>query len=302
MSDLQKTKEQLINLLARFDTSPKLDLRSQVLELIPAWEKLRALGTGLIPHEVASAARDRILHYFLRYPQTVISHREIMVVSGISEWARRVRELRKEMGWAIISGTAAKEMQEAGEIPVGDGIPDCSEMRADDYVMFDTEQDREAAFRWKIANEIRRNPSGAKASILEYLKRNIGRPVHGDELQYVANGRTEWARRVRELRTEDGWQISTHWSGRPELKPGIYLLESDRQLPAHDRIIPDPVRRSVLVRDNYTCQDCGWTREQWNQDDPRHLELHHLEHHVDGGTNTEDNLVTLCNVCHDQRH
>ncbi|WP_139153108.1 HNH endonuclease, partial [Enterobacter kobei] len=32
------------------------------------------------------------------------------------------------------------------------------------------------------------------------------------------------------------------------------------------------------------------------------LELHHIEHHADGGENTLDNLITLCNVCHDEVH
>jgi hypothetical protein len=175
-------------------------------------------------------------------------------------------------------------------------------MGADDYIMISLEQDREAAYRWELANKIRRSKKGAKASVLEFLLKNVGRPVPGDELRYVAGDKTEWARRVRELRTEDGWQICTHWNGRPDLKPGIYVLESARQLPKHDRTIPDPVRREVLVRDACTCQNCGWTREQWSPDDARHLELHHIKPHAKGGENTPGNLTTLCNVCHDAKH
>ena len=62
------------------------------------------------------------------------------------------------------------------------------------------------------------------------------------------------------------------------------------------------IYRDVLVRDNYTCQDCGWTHEQWNRSDPRHLEAHHIKPHAAGGENTTDNLITLCNICHDVRH
>ena len=83
---------------------------------------------------------------------------------------------------------------------------------------------------------------------------------------------------------------------------GVYVLEADRQAPEHDRQIPDPVRREVLRRDGYACTLCGWTHELWNPSDPRHLEAHHVEHHVDGGANTADNLVTLCTVCHDEVH
>jgi hypothetical protein len=38
-------------------------------------------------------------------------------------------------------------------------------------------------------------------------------------------------------------------------------------------------------------------------DDPRKmLELHQRRHHKDKGENTVENLVTLCNVHHDDRH
>ena len=300
--NLEQRKAQLIELLREFDASAAGDLRSRVISLVPVWDSLRDMGVSLIPNGLKRAARDRLLYYFRKYPRTVISHRELLIVSGISEWARRVRELRKELGWRIVSGKAAKEMQEAGDIVAGDEFPDCSEMGADDYIMVDTEQDRESAFRWKLANEIRRFKKGAKVSIQEFLLKNVGKAVTGDELRYVANDKTEWARRVRELRTEEGWQICTHWNGRPDLKPGMYILESDRQLPAHDRTIPDAVRRAVLVRDNYTCQDCGWTREKWNRDDPRHLELHHIKEHASGGANAAENLRTVCNICHDGLH
>ena len=130
----------------------------------------------------------------------------------------------------------------------------------------------------------------------------MGRPVTGEELRYVAKGATAWARRVRELRTEYGWPVVTKMHGRPDLPVGAYLIEADRQAPVHDRQIPDAVRRAVLRRDDYKCVECGWTRALWNPDDPRHLEAHHLEHHADGGENVEDNLITVCNICHDVIH
>ena len=137
---------------------------------------------------------------------------------------------------------------------------------------------------------------------MEYLKQNVAKPVSGEELRYVAKNRTEWARRVRELRTEYGWPIVSQQTGRPDLGIGKYILESLRQSPEHDRIIPDPERREVLRRDGYRCQECGWTRKEWTRDDPRILEIHHIKPHVEGGENLKDNLVTLCSVCHDKIH
>lgn len=292
-------KQQLIQLLAAFETGSRADLRTQVLSLLPVWDTLKELGTSLVPADMAKSARDRILFYLRQYPCQIISHKEIMIVAGISEWARRVRELRVEYGWSIMSGKTSRDMQEAGELV---NMPDCSAMKPEDYILVNEHQDRDAAYRWNVANEIRKSKGGAKAHILEYLRRNVGNPVGGEELRYVAKNTTEWARRVRELRTEDGWPVRSRQNGRPDLAVGVYVLEEDRQAPTHDRKIDDRVRREVLVRDKYCCMDCGWTREQWNADDPRYLELHHLEHHVNRGSNTAENLKTLCNVCHDVLH
>lgn len=230
----------------------------------------------------------------------VIRGDELMVVSGISDWPRRVRELRREEGWRILSGEAAGAMIDEDELYL-EGI-DANSLEVDDYILAATEQDRDAAHRWHVANRIRRTNAGVQAKVLEYLRENVGHPVMGDELIYVAKGKTEWARRVRELRTEQGWPVVTKMNGRPDLPIGAYMLEMDRQSPAHDRKIPDSVRGAVLERDDYKCQQCQWTHAQWNPANPRHLELHHQEAHQDGGANTADNLISLCNICHDREH
>lgn len=275
------------------------DLREKVLALVPVFHKLRDLGSSLIPHEEAAAARDRILAYFCKYPMTVIHGDELMVVSGIQDWPRRLRELRREYGWNIASGVTLHEM--SGEESISTEL-DATSLRPEEYMLLDETQDREAAFRWNLANNIRKGKTGSRSKILKFLKNNIGKPVTSEELRYVANDKSEWARRVRELRTEEGWPILTRTTGRPDLSIGVYVLEQDRQSPAHDRKIPDPVRCAVLVRDDYRCTKCGWTHSQWNPSDPRHLELHHIEAHAQGGDNTENNLTTLCNICHDDRH
>lgn len=59
---------------------------------------------------------------------------------------------------------------------------------------------------------------GGKAKILAYLKERVGKDVYGEELR-VASGIHEWARRVRELRVEDGYEIA-------ELGQSTYRLES----------------------------------------------------------------------------
>jgi hypothetical protein len=299
LQDPEELRRQLIELLENFEKELRGgNLRKKVQALIPAHHLLRDLGSSLIPFEGVSAARDRILQYLLKYPKTVIKGEELMVVAGIGEWARRVRELRVQFGWSILTGVTGAEMADEG-VQV---LPGTEAMRPDDYFLTATKEDRDSAHRWNIANDIRKGSGSVRDKILQYFQRNIGVPISGEELRYVAKDRTEWARRVRELRTEFGWPVVTKNTGRPDLPIGFYLLEQNRQSPAHDRNIPDPVRTKVLKRDGYACRKCGWSQKDWIKSDPRNLELHHIKHHVDGGENTEENLMTVCTVGHDEIH
>ena len=298
-ADPETLRSQLVQLLVNFkDELESEDLRKKVCALVPAHHLLRDLGSSLIPAEGPSAARDRILDYLRKYVGVVVEGEELMVVAGIGEWARRVRELRVQYGWSILTGVTVKAMMEEGELD----DPELAEMHPDEYILSDPEQDREAALRWRVANDIRRTKSSSRDKLLAFLRKNVGRPVNGEELRYIAGKNSEWARRIRELRTEFGWPVVTKATGRPDLKVGHYLLEQDRQSPEHDRKIPDPVRGKVLRRDNYTCGKCGWSHEDWNRSDPRHLELHHVKPHSQGGGNTVENLLTVCTICHDEIH
>lgn len=222
------------------------DLRPQVLALVPAVHALRDIGSSLISRELASSATDRILLYFKRYPQQIIGGDELLVVSGIGEWARRVRELRVQSGWKIASGVTIHEMIAEEDIEPsfqGQALP---EMRPNDYILLDLVQDTEAAHRWHLANTIRKRRDSVKDKILAFFRESVGKGITGEELRYVADNKTEWARRVRELRTEDGWPLTTRNTGRPDLSVGVYVLEADRQSPPHDRSIPDGVSLTAL--------------------------------------------------------
>jgi hypothetical protein len=298
----EEVRKQLVELLQNFERHLKdSELRDKVLALIPCQRLLRNLGSSLIPEEHADSGRDRVLAYLRKYPFIVISGEELGIVSGIAEWARRVRELRVQFGWSILTGLTAREMADEGEFPL-DGV-NVTGMKVTDYILISEIEDREAAHRWNVANEIRKRKGGVREKILDYLKANVGKPVTGEELRYVASDKKEWARRTRELRTEYGWTVATRQTGRVDLPIGVYVLETLRQLPAHDRKIPDEVRVEVLVRDDYRCSSCGWNHTMTSPSDPRHhLELHHLKQHLHGGENVTRNLTTLCNVCHDTIH
>lgn len=299
----EELRKELISLLKNFKAKLSgKNLRTQVQGLIPANHLLRDLGSSLITDDDVNSARDRILAYLRTYPTQLIHGDELMVVAGISEYARRIRELRKEHGWPVVSGQALKDMAEDDE---NFEVPDDDEkFGTDSYFLLEDRQDREAAFRWNLANDIRKSEASVKDKLLRYFRENTGKVVTGEELRYLAKDRSEWARRVRELRTEEGWPIATRVSGMPDLPVGVYVLERNQQAEVHDRKIPDPVRIEVLERDSFSCRNCGWSHENRKEADRLRnlIELHHIEHHVDGGENVVDNLIALCNVCHDDVH
>lgn len=286
---------------------PNDELRAKVRSLIPAVHKLRDLGSSLVSREDAVSAIKRIEFYLRKYPHTLIDGDELLVVSGIGEWARRVRQLRVESGWWIYSGVtiktfAAVESEQIEDLRAMLGV-EPEKVKPDQYVLVRQEQDRDAAHRWRVTNRIRRERASVQDKILKFLLENVGKVVTGEELRYVANDKTEWARRARELRTEEGWPVFTKMQGRPDIPVGAYLLEEDKQAPPHDRHIKDDVRVEVLSRDGFKCTVCGWDHSQLKPGDPRHfLEVHHIEQHASGGSNEANNLITLCNVHHDAVH
>lgn len=297
-------RRRLVALFTEFEQQLSSDsLREQVRALIPAYDHLADLGASLPPAEDGDSGFARLLSYLRRFQGDVIAGEELRVVSGIQDYPRRIRELRVEHGWKILSGGTLRELREEEISDTGQSnIP--ANLRSNDYVLVDPERDENAAKHWYVANEIRGKDIGVRAKILEFLIANVGRPVTGEDLRYVADDKTEWARRTRELRTEYGWDIATNMTERPDLPMGTYVLQSDHQAPPHDRHISDKARVEVLKRDGYSCRYDGCDFDALNPPPGprRRLELHHIVMHASRGSNKSENLVTLCNVHHDAVH
>ena len=69
-----------------------------------------------------------------------------------------------------------------------------------------------------------------------------------------------------------------------------------RPKPTRLRIDPDlydQLRNQVLRRDGWRCQACGTMSN---------LEVHHKEFRSHSGTDSDENLITLCNNCHSALH
>jgi 5-methylcytosine-specific restriction endonuclease McrA len=228
-------------------------------------------------------ARSVIRDYFHANVGRWIEGEELAVISGIQEWARRVRELRVEEGYPI-------------------------EEQDHRYCLRHSEPDRKTAEHWQKLHTIRQSDGNARDRVLMLLKSCVGEVVTREEIDYVANIK-EGSRRLRELRDEHGWPIESYIED-PLLKPDQYRLvsaaEEDRTDPKQRRY-PEDLRAHVFKRDNYTCQRCQRDHQEAKVagDSRFYLEIHHKTAIADGATplptgqlNSEENLITYCHACH----
>jgi hypothetical protein len=142
---------------------------------------------------------------------------------------------------------------------------------------------------------------GARGKLRAHFLANVGRVMDSDELRAVADNQTEWARRVRELRTEEGYLILTH-NDRSDLRPGQYLLESPIPQPAFARTISKETRAYVLDRNGFTCQMCGAVAGEPHPYDPSRKTRLHIGHIIDkskGGNDDLSNLRAICSICNE---
>lgn len=225
-----------------------------------------------------------ILNYLLARVGQEVAGEELAEVSGIQEWARRVRELRVQDGYEI------------------------SELGASTYRLESVVPDVERAAMWSKANVIRRQPGSGFERIAALLDASVGEVVNRGLIDYVGKI-AEGSRRVRELRDEHGWPIDSHVDD-PTLEPGEYRLTSndpkDRRDPLQ-RLYPEGLRQRVFERDDYTCQICGRDRRRAEAagDTRFYLEVHHkvavaddLAEMPPAERNNIDNLTTLCHRDH----
>lgn len=142
---------------------------------------------------------------------------------------------------------------------------------------------------------------GARAKLRHHFLENLGRVINSDELRSVAGNISEWARRIRELRTEEGYLILTN-NDRVDLKPGEYLLENHKPQPAFARGISKETRAFALDRNGFTCQMCGAVAGEPHPYDATRKTRLHIGHVIDksmGGSDEATNLKAICSVCNE---
>ena len=138
----------------------------------------------------------------------------------------------------------------------------------------------------------------ARDRIRSFLEANVGKVVATHEISAVA-GVSEYARRLRELRDEEGMQIKSHID-RHDLKPGEYVLETLDRLPVTERGMSPQLRNEILERNGYTCQLCGagpGDPDPFNPSRKVRLHIDHIKPISQGGTEDKENLRVLCSAC-----
>ena len=166
----------------------------------------RLLGT--------TGGRARILRYMQLRLGEIVTKEELSGVAGIYEWARRVRELRMDDGWAIHSAETRDDL------------------RVGEYILELDRPDEALSRNWTTARRIRklRTAGGAVSSrvrLLEYLKAIYPQSADSEQLAYVVGSSGLCTRHLEGLAAE-GWQIASGSDDNPAVS-GYRLTSLERQ-------------------------------------------------------------------------
>lgn len=229
-ADPEAARRRLVALIDQLP--PRLSAGSvgeQVCALVEVNLQLRELGASIgasLAPQDGDSGRARLLAYLRHQVGRIVHTEELMIVAGIGDYARRVRELRAKHGWPIISGMAVKDMHEDDRSQLVPAGLELSTMVPEEYVLIEDRQDRDAVRRWAWAAEVRDSSDRPDAALLAYLQRSPGRRITAEELRFVSGNDSGWPALLRRLR-QDGALIHSRSFGTAHLPPGIYILESN---------------------------------------------------------------------------
>ncbi len=163
---------------------------------------------GLV-QEQGGSARKRILHYLKNHLGQVIEGTTLEAVSGISDWARRVRELDVQEGYSIITHESD------------------SGLRPGQYRLDSVKPDTERADWWRLKNRLKKDKRmSLQEKLLSLLRARRGRPVESADFLDVAQGK-DWQAAMKQLQSKyTGCRISSS-RNRKDLEPDEYVLEAD---------------------------------------------------------------------------
>jgi 5-methylcytosine-specific restriction endonuclease McrA len=146
----------------------------------------------------------------------------------------------------------------------------------------------------------------ARARILDLFISNIGKVLDQYKIAEVAQI-AEWARRIRELRDEYGYDIKSHKDD-TTLKPGQYILHNQTPSPvAKERKISKDKYYRILNRDGHICLSCGRSPGEIHPTDSKRTVKLVVDHIIPISSteaqniqpNDDSNLQTLCDFCNE---
>ncbi|MFK4503791.1 hypothetical protein ABIF86_008082 [Bradyrhizobium japonicum] len=198
----------------------------QVNELVQIHHHLRdlgaSIGAALAPKD-SDSGRARIIAYLRAQTGLIVHTDELMIVAGIGDYPRRIRELRTQYGWPIISGLAVRDLR---SLPAAREAPRAapSGMAPDEYLLLEDRQDRQAPERWTACGELRGQTSSVRTLVRDYFERFPDQRITAEELRYLVGNKPDWTSGVTDLiasgRIVEGADLSAANS-----PPGIFVLK-----------------------------------------------------------------------------
>ncbi len=166
----------------------------QVCELVQIHHHLRDLGASIgatLAPDDAGSGRARIIAYLREQVGRIVHTDELMIVAAIGDYPRRIRELRAQHGWPIISGMAVRDLRLLGA--QGEALRSApATMAPEEYLLLEDRQDTAAPDRWKVAGEMREMGEAPIALVRRYFETFRGQRISAEELRYLVGNRSDW--------------------------------------------------------------------------------------------------------------
>lgn len=233
VGDPEAARRKLVGLLDELPERLKAGtVGEQVCSLVEVNLQLRELGASigasLAPRD-ADSGRARLLAYLRHQVGRIVHTEELMIVAGIGDYPRRVRELRTDYGWPIISGMAVRDMRTEDQSQPAPAGLEISDMAPEEYLLIEDRIDPAAIRRWNLAKSIRDGSESPQSALLNYFLNSPGERITAEELRFVSGNQSNWAAIVRGLRA-DGRDIRSRPFGALDLPLGIYIYNADGAL------------------------------------------------------------------------
>lgn len=225
-SDPELLRSRLLELLE--DLPSRLahgSVGDQVGVLVQVHHHLRDLGASIgaaLAPEDSGSGRARLIAYLRAQTGRIVHTDELMIVGGIGDYPRRIRELRTDHGWPIISGLAVRDLRSLKvsrealkAAPAG--------VAPDEYLLLEDRQDRQAPERWAVRGKMQATGKQARTLVREYFERFPKQRITAEELRYLVGNKTDWTLGVADL-VESGKHIEGADLLSPNTPPGIFIF------------------------------------------------------------------------------